>query len=123
MKEGMFMHIIKRQYLLYHMMLIYSGLTIKMTATLMTISKQHSFPPNHSVIQMHNTYHARFISSLKNTSFAITISPLSKQPEGFMCGLVYVKGSKINFHFLKTIPYSPTHQQHRGLGRLLPVVI
>lgn len=112
--------------MLYHMMLIYSenSLTIKMTATLMTISKQHSFPPNHSVIQMHNTYHARFISSLENASFAIIISPLSKQPEGFMCGLVYVKESKINFHFLKTIiPYSPTHQQHRGLSRLLPVVI
>lgn len=114
----------------YHMMLMKISsedrISIRMTATLMIISKQHSFPPKlqrSCVIQMDDIYHARFISSLENASFAIIISLLRKQPEGFMCGLFYVKGSKTNFLFLTVFPYSPTHQQHRGWGRLLPVVI
>lgn len=121
---------VHEQYLLHHMMLMKlcseDRVPIKMTTTLMIISKQHSFLPKlqrSCVIQMHDIYRARFISSLEKASFAIIISPLSKQPEGFTCGLFYVKGSKTNFLFLMVFLYSPTHQQHRGLGRLLPVVI
>lgn len=41
--------------------------SIKMTASLMIISRQHSFLPElqrSCVIQMHDVYHAKFISSL-----------------------------------------------------------
>jgi len=121
---------VHEQHLLHHMMLMKicseDRVSIKITATLKIISKQHSFLPElqrSCVIQLHDIHHARFISSLENASFATVISPLCKQPEGFTCGLFYVKGRKTNFLFITVFPHSPTHQQHRGLGRLLPVVI